>query len=58
MYSIVTTAALHGIEAIPVTVEADVGNGLPAFEMVGFLASEVKEAKERVRTALDRKSVV
>lgn len=52
MYSIVTTAALHGIEAIPVTVEADVGNGLPAFEMVGFLASEVKEAKERVRTAL------
>jgi len=33
-------------------VEADVSDGLPVFEMVGFLASEVQEAKERVRTAL------
>lgn len=52
MYSIVSTAVLHGIEAIPVVVEADVSTGLPTFEMVGFLSSEVKEAKERVRTAL------
>lgn len=52
MYSIVTTAILHGIDSIPVQVEADVSDGLPIFEMVGFLASEVREAKERVRTAL------
>lgn len=52
MYSIVTTAILHGIDSLPVLVEADVSDGLPIFEMVGFLASEVREAKERVRTAL------
>ena len=52
MYSSVETAILHGIYSIPVLVEADVSDGLPMFEMVGFLASEVKESKERVRTAL------
>src|SRR5699024_3896675 len=30
----------------------DVSNGLPVFDMVGFLASEVKEARERVKIAL------
>lgn len=52
MYSSVTTAVLHGMDAVLVKVEADVSAGLPTFEMVGFLAAEVKEAKERVRTAL------
>lgn len=52
MYSIVKTAIVQGIKSIPVYVEADVSDGMPVFEMVGFLASEVKEAKERVRTAL------
>ena len=41
----VTTSVLHGMEAILVQVEADVSPGLPTFEMVGFLSSEVKEAK-------------
>ncbi|MDD6307370.1 MAG: YifB family Mg chelatase-like AAA ATPase [Clostridiales bacterium] len=52
MYSSVITAIVHGICSIPVLVEADVSDGMPMFEMVGFLASEVKESKERVRTAL------
>lgn len=52
MYSSVTTAILHGIRSIPVLVEADISDGMPVFEMVGFLASEVKESKERVKTAL------
>ena len=52
MYSIVSTAIIRGIHSVPVSVEADVSDGMPMFEMVGFLASEVKEAKERVRTAL------
>ena len=52
MYSIVSTAIIHGISSIPVQVEADVSDGLPVFDMVGFVASEVKEARERVRTAL------
>ncbi len=40
------------MEGYLVEVEADVSNGLPGFHMVGCLASEVKEAEERVRTAI------
>lgn len=52
LYSIVSTAIIRGINSLPVQVEADVSDGMPMFEMVGFLASEVKEARERVRAAL------
>ena len=52
MYSCITTAILNGITSTIVKVEADVSDGMPYFEMVGFLSSEVKEAKERVRTAM------
>lgn len=52
MYSTVMTSMLCGIHAIPIQVEVDISTGLPAFEMVGYLSSEVREAKERVRTAL------
>ena len=44
MYSIVRTAIVQGIKSIPVFVEADMSDGLPVFEMVGFLSAEVKEA--------------
>lgn len=52
MFSRVYSAGLQGIEGYLVQVEADVGDGLPGFHMVGYLASEVREAQERVRTAL------
>lgn len=52
MYSIVSTAIIQGIKSVSVQVEVDVSDGMPLFEMVGFLASEVQESKERVRTAL------
>ena len=58
MYSIVSTAIIRGIRSIPISVEADVSDGLPMFEMVGFLASEVKESRERVRTALKNSGFV
>lgn len=51
MYRIVSTAIVCGIQSILIQVEADVCSGMPAFEMVGVLSSEVKEAKERVRAA-------
>ncbi len=41
-----------GIEGVLIQVEADISNGLPSFDMVGYLGAEVKEARERVRTAL------
>lgn len=52
MYSTILTAMPDGIGTFFVTAEVDVGTGLPAFDMVGNLAAEVKEARERVRTAL------
>ena len=51
-FSSVASAALLGLHAEIIRVEADVSNGLPMFHMVGFLSSEVKEASERVRTAI------
>lgn len=52
MYSCVASAATYGIEAHIINCEADVSDGLPVFNMVGFLASEVREAKDRIRTAM------
>lgn len=51
-FSQYTSAAITGLEVCPVSVEVDVSNGLPQFHMVGYLSSEVKEASERVRTAI------
>lgn len=56
MFSKAMSAAADGIDAYMVNVEADVSDGLPCFDLVGFLGSEVKEAKERVRTAIRNSS--
>lgn len=52
MFSKAYSAAICGMDALIVSVEADVSDGLPVFDMVGYLGSEVKEARERVRIAL------
>ena len=43
---------LQGMEAIPVSVEIDVGPGLPGFSIIGAADHVVQESKERVRSAL------
>lgn len=52
MLATVISSALFGLKGYPVTVEADLGNGLPAFEIVGLPDTAVKEAKERVKSAI------
>lgn len=52
MFCKIHSAAIRGIEMFPVEIEVDVSDGLPMLDMVGLLNSEVKEAKERVRTAV------
>ena len=42
------SAVLYGMEAVLVQVETDIRNGLPQMQMVGALASEAKEARERI----------
>jgi magnesium chelatase family protein len=50
--AVVYSRALAGVEAPLVTVEAHLANGLPSFTIVGLPEAEVKEAKDRVRAAL------
>ena len=52
MYSKIISGAALGIEGMLITVESDISNGLPGFSLVGYLSSSVKEAGDRVRTAL------
>lgn len=44
--------ALLGLDAAAVTVEVHLANGLPSFTLVGLADVEVKEARERVRSAI------
>lgn len=50
--AVLYSRALAGLDAPLVTVEAHLGNGLPSFTIVGLPEAEVKEAKDRVRAAL------
>jgi magnesium chelatase family protein len=50
--AVVYSRALAGMEAPLVTVEVHLGNGLPSFTIVGLPETEVKEARDRVRAAL------
>ncbi len=52
MYSKTYCASVQGIEGRIIQIEADISDGLPGFSLVGYLSSEAKEAKERVRIAL------
>jgi magnesium chelatase family protein len=52
MFAKVLSATILGMEVCPIEVEADVSDGLPSFTMVGFPSTQVKEAQDRVRTAL------
>ena len=50
--SLVHSRALLGLDARPVFVEVHLANGLPSFTLVGLAETEVKEARERVRSAI------
>ena len=52
MLSIVKSMSLHGLEGYLIDVQVDVSGGLPNWEVVGLPDISVKEAKERVRTAI------
>jgi len=50
--AVVRSRALVGVAAPPVSVEVHLANGLPNFHLVGLPDTEVREARERVRAAL------
>ena len=52
MVAEVMSGMIQGIEGVLIKIQTDISDGLPVFYMVGYLSNEVKEAKERVRTAM------
>lgn len=57
MVSTVYTAGVCGIEGFEVTVECSARRRLPRFDMVGLGDTAVKEAKERVRSAVENTGI-
>jgi hypothetical protein len=51
-FAVVQSRALLALAAPAVTVEVHLANGLPSFTLVGLAETEVKEARERVRCAI------
>ena len=52
VFASVKSFGVDGIGGYPVTVEVNISNGLPAFEIVGLPDAAVKESRERVRAAI------
>lgn len=57
MLSIVKSIALQGLNGYLIAIEVDISQGLPCFEIVGLPDASVKEAKERVKTAIRNSEV-
>ena len=57
MLSNITSMALHGLDGYAVSVQVDVSSGMPCFEMVGLPDTSIKEAKERVKTAIKNSGI-
>lgn len=45
-------ATIRGVEAVPVSVEIVISNGLPGFAIVGMADAAIQESRERVKAAL------
>ena len=52
MIAKIQSYSLNGLNGNKVSVEVDINNGLPAFDVVGLADTAVKEARERVRSAI------
>ncbi|MDU2064737.1 MAG: YifB family Mg chelatase-like AAA ATPase [Sporomusaceae bacterium] len=52
MYAQSFGATTLGLDGIIITVEVDISNGIPCFDIVGLPDTAVRESKERVRSAL------
>lgn len=52
MYQSILSGAYRGMDSYLISVEVDVSDGLPCMEMIGYLASQVKESRERVRIGI------
>jgi magnesium chelatase family protein len=52
MLAKIHSCAIFGIKGIPLEIEVDIADGLPAFDLIGLPDASVREARERVRAAV------
>ena len=52
MLSITKTIALHGLEGFLIDVQVDIAAGMPSWDIVGLPDTSIREAKERIQTAI------
>ena len=52
MFSVINSIGLFGMNAFPVTVEAEVTSGHPQFDISGLPDAVIRESRERVRSAV------
>lgn len=48
----ITSSAIYGVRAIPVSIETDISAGLPQFTIVGLPDASVRESRDRIRSAI------
>ena len=52
MLSIINSSNLIGINGHLIKIEIDISNGIPSFNIVGLASTEIKESRERVKSAI------
>ena len=57
MLAIVNSMALSGLDGYLVSIQVDISDGLPYFEIVGLPDASVRESKERVKTAIKNSKI-
>lgn len=58
MFAAIQSATLVGVDALPVMVEVDIGSGLPQVQLVGLPDGAVREARVRVKSAIENAGFV
>ena len=54
MLSFVKSMCLQGLEGVLINVEVDISSGLPYWEIVGLPDTNIRESKDRVKTAIKK----
>ena len=57
MLAITKSMALQGLDGYLVSIQVDISNGMPDFQIVGLPDVSVKESKERVKTAIKNSNI-
>ena len=57
MLSNIKTIALQGLDGIIITIEVDITEGMPSWEIVGLPDASIKESRERIKSAIKNSGI-